>query len=155
MLCSESSVLPSLQSLLTRLPDLERGLCSIYHKKVKPVFAKQSLSVLKQFLLHSSTRNPFILICNSQLLWIRVKNNIDHGGTKSVRHVLYENENLSRPEFILADWKFYIFFARFIPFVSGIRQEVEGKVLNGMLLFIDSISMMTRLGAGMEMIIVL
>uniref|UniRef100_A0A672MMP6 DNA mismatch repair protein MSH3 n=1 Tax=Sinocyclocheilus grahami TaxID=75366 RepID=A0A672MMP6_SINGR len=33
MLCSESSVLPSLQSLLTRLPDLERGLCSIYHKK--------------------------------------------------------------------------------------------------------------------------
>ncbi|XP_026067908.1 DNA mismatch repair protein Msh3 isoform X1 [Carassius auratus] len=33
MLSSESSVLPSLQSLLTRLPDLERGLCSIYHKK--------------------------------------------------------------------------------------------------------------------------
>lgn len=45
MLCSESSVLPSLQSLLTRLPDLERGLCSIYHKKVKPVLPKQSLSV--------------------------------------------------------------------------------------------------------------
>ncbi len=84
-----------------------------------------------------------------------MKNNIGHGGTKSVRHVLYENENLSRPEFILADWKFYIFFACFIPFVSGIRQEVEGKVLNGMFLFIDSISMMTRLGAGMEMIIVL
>ncbi|TRY95911.1 hypothetical protein DNTS_021431 [Danionella cerebrum] len=33
ILCSESSVLPSLQSLLSRLPDLERGLCSIYHKK--------------------------------------------------------------------------------------------------------------------------
>uniref|UniRef100_A0A673MGE4 DNA mismatch repair protein MSH3 n=1 Tax=Sinocyclocheilus rhinocerous TaxID=307959 RepID=A0A673MGE4_9TELE len=33
ILCSESSVLPSLQSLLTRLPDLERGLGSIYHKK--------------------------------------------------------------------------------------------------------------------------
>ncbi|XP_051546592.1 DNA mismatch repair protein Msh3-like isoform X1 [Myxocyprinus asiaticus] len=33
ILLSESSVLPSLQSLLTRLPDLERGLCSIYHKK--------------------------------------------------------------------------------------------------------------------------
>ncbi|XP_067294282.1 DNA mismatch repair protein Msh3 [Pseudorasbora parva] len=33
ILCSESSVIPSLQSLLTRLPDLERGLCSIYHKK--------------------------------------------------------------------------------------------------------------------------
>ncbi|KTG41110.1 hypothetical protein cypCar_00014468, partial [Cyprinus carpio] len=33
ILSSESSVLPSLQSLLTRLPDLERGLCSIYHKK--------------------------------------------------------------------------------------------------------------------------
>ncbi|XP_058631979.1 DNA mismatch repair protein Msh3 isoform X3 [Onychostoma macrolepis] len=33
ILCSESCVLPSLQSLLTRLPDLERGLCSIYHKK--------------------------------------------------------------------------------------------------------------------------
>lgn len=33
ILSSESSVLPSIQSLLTRLPDLERGLCSIYHKK--------------------------------------------------------------------------------------------------------------------------
>ncbi|XP_017546590.2 DNA mismatch repair protein Msh3 isoform X2 [Pygocentrus nattereri] len=33
ILSSESSVLPSIQALLTRLPDLERGLCSIYHKK--------------------------------------------------------------------------------------------------------------------------
>ncbi|XP_073806844.1 DNA mismatch repair protein Msh3 isoform X6 [Danio rerio] len=33
ILSSESSVLPSIQSLLTRLPDLERGLCSIYHKR--------------------------------------------------------------------------------------------------------------------------
>jgi len=43
MLCSESTVLPSLQSLLTRLPDLERGLCSIYHKKVKSVVPKRSV----------------------------------------------------------------------------------------------------------------
>ncbi|MCI4392604.1 hypothetical protein PGIGA_G00147770 [Pangasianodon gigas] len=33
ILSSESVVLPSIQTLLTRLPDLERGLCSIYHKK--------------------------------------------------------------------------------------------------------------------------
>uniref|UniRef100_W5KL83 DNA mismatch repair protein n=1 Tax=Astyanax mexicanus TaxID=7994 RepID=W5KL83_ASTMX len=33
ILSSESSVLPSIQALLNRLPDLERGLCSIYHKK--------------------------------------------------------------------------------------------------------------------------
>lgn len=61
----------------------------------------------------------------------------------------------SRPDFILADGKLYIFLACFIPFVSGIRQEVEGKVLNGMFLFIDSISVTTRVGAGMGMIIVL
>lgn len=34
ILSSESVVLPPIQTLLTRLPDLERGLCSIYHKKV-------------------------------------------------------------------------------------------------------------------------
>ncbi|TSM85999.1 DNA mismatch repair protein Msh3 [Bagarius yarrelli] len=33
ILSSESAVLPSIQTLLTRLPDLEKGLCSIYHKK--------------------------------------------------------------------------------------------------------------------------
>ncbi|XP_062873716.1 DNA mismatch repair protein Msh3 isoform X2 [Trichomycterus rosablanca] len=33
ILSSESTALPSIQALLTRLPDLERGLCSIYHKK--------------------------------------------------------------------------------------------------------------------------
>ncbi|XP_066511228.1 DNA mismatch repair protein Msh3 isoform X2 [Hoplias malabaricus] len=33
ILSSGSSVLPSVQTLITRLPDLERGLCSIYHKK--------------------------------------------------------------------------------------------------------------------------
>ncbi|KAM9446339.1 DNA mismatch repair protein Msh3 [Clarias gariepinus] len=33
ILSSSSVVLPSIQTLLTRLPDLERGLCSIYHKK--------------------------------------------------------------------------------------------------------------------------
>ncbi|KAJ8380672.1 hypothetical protein SKAU_G00014500 [Synaphobranchus kaupii] len=33
ILSSESSALPSVQALLSRLPDLERGICSIYHKK--------------------------------------------------------------------------------------------------------------------------
>ncbi|GAA6107809.1 DNA mismatch repair protein Msh3 isoform X1, partial [Tachysurus ichikawai] len=33
ILSSESVVLPSIKNLLSRLPDLERGLCSIYHKK--------------------------------------------------------------------------------------------------------------------------
>lgn len=34
ILSSDSLVLPSIKTLLTKLPDLERGLCSIYHKKV-------------------------------------------------------------------------------------------------------------------------
>ncbi|XP_076126474.1 DNA mismatch repair protein Msh3 [Alosa pseudoharengus] len=33
ILSSDSSVVPSIMSLLKRLPDLERGICSIYHKK--------------------------------------------------------------------------------------------------------------------------
>ncbi|KAJ8414872.1 hypothetical protein AAFF_G00023950 [Aldrovandia affinis] len=33
ILSSESSTLPSVRTLLGRLPDLERGICSIYHKK--------------------------------------------------------------------------------------------------------------------------
>ncbi|KAJ8285541.1 hypothetical protein GJAV_G00027990 [Gymnothorax javanicus] len=33
ILSSESSALPSVRALLSRLPDLERGICSIYHKK--------------------------------------------------------------------------------------------------------------------------
>uniref|UniRef100_A0A8C9RHN6 DNA mismatch repair protein MSH3 n=1 Tax=Scleropages formosus TaxID=113540 RepID=A0A8C9RHN6_SCLFO len=33
VLSSESSALPSVRALLRRLPDLERGICSIYHKK--------------------------------------------------------------------------------------------------------------------------
>ncbi|XP_061117730.1 DNA mismatch repair protein Msh3 isoform X1 [Conger conger] len=33
ILSSESSALPSVRGLLRRLPDLERGICSIYHKK--------------------------------------------------------------------------------------------------------------------------
>ncbi|XP_036382705.1 DNA mismatch repair protein Msh3 [Megalops cyprinoides] len=33
ILSSKSSALPSLRALLSRLPDLERGICSIYHKK--------------------------------------------------------------------------------------------------------------------------
>ena len=39
-LCSPSaSCLSSLKGLLTQLPDLERGLCTIYHKKVGFIFA--------------------------------------------------------------------------------------------------------------------
>lgn len=34
ILSSDSSVLLNVQALLKRLPDLERGICSIYHKKV-------------------------------------------------------------------------------------------------------------------------
>ncbi|MBN3317605.1 MSH3 protein, partial [Atractosteus spatula] len=33
ILSSESSALPAVRNLLGRLPDLERGICSIYHKK--------------------------------------------------------------------------------------------------------------------------
>ncbi|XP_030647649.1 DNA mismatch repair protein Msh3 [Chanos chanos] len=33
ILSSESNILPCVRDLLVRLPDLERGLCSIYHKK--------------------------------------------------------------------------------------------------------------------------
>lgn len=62
ILSSESSVLPSLQSLLTRLPDLERGLCSIYHKKVKHVVPKQSVSVWN----NSSAQAQLPFICNSK-----------------------------------------------------------------------------------------
>uniref|UniRef100_A0A9J8D3R1 MutS homolog 3 (E. coli) n=1 Tax=Cyprinus carpio carpio TaxID=630221 RepID=A0A9J8D3R1_CYPCA len=46
ILCSESSVLPSLQSLLTRLPDLERGLCSIYQKNTLRLWAAITLHSL-------------------------------------------------------------------------------------------------------------
>lgn len=35
ILTSDSLALPSIKTLLTKLPDLERGLCSIYHKKVR------------------------------------------------------------------------------------------------------------------------
>ena len=39
-LCSPcGSCLSSLKGLLTQLPDVERGLCTIYHKKVSFTFA--------------------------------------------------------------------------------------------------------------------
>ncbi|KAG9354370.1 hypothetical protein JZ751_001077, partial [Albula glossodonta] len=45
ILSTESSILPSIRMLLGRLPDLERGICSIYHKK----------SSTQEFYLISST----------------------------------------------------------------------------------------------------
>ncbi|KAI4898341.1 hypothetical protein NFI96_024575, partial [Prochilodus magdalenae] len=55
ILSSESNVLPSIQALLTRLPDLERGLCSIYHKKCcLTMFLNNSCST-QEFYLISST----------------------------------------------------------------------------------------------------
>lgn len=36
ILLSESSVFGQIQNLLCKLPDIERGLCSVFHKKVYP-----------------------------------------------------------------------------------------------------------------------
>ena len=46
-LCSpRASCSSSLKGLLTQLPDLERGLCTIYHKKVSFTFVLSSKSAL-------------------------------------------------------------------------------------------------------------
>lgn len=54
ILLSESSVFGQIRNLLCKLPDLERGLCSVFHKKVNPslplVFSEQHHSVLVHIL---------------------------------------------------------------------------------------------------------
>ncbi|XP_031426428.1 DNA mismatch repair protein Msh3 [Clupea harengus] len=74
ILSSDSSVLPSIRSLLNRLPDLERGICSIYHKKcstqefylISSTLARlavelQTLAPLAQAQLHSSLLQSLLL----------------------------------------------------------------------------------------------
>ncbi|XP_063049779.1 DNA mismatch repair protein Msh3 [Engraulis encrasicolus] len=74
VLSSDSSVLPGLTTLLSRLPDLERGICSIYHKKcstqefylISSTLARlatelQSVAPLAQAQLHSSLLQGLLL----------------------------------------------------------------------------------------------
>ncbi|KAL2092081.1 hypothetical protein ACEWY4_011879 [Coilia grayii] len=74
VLSSDSSVVPCIRSLLNRLPDLERGICSIYHKKcstqefylISSTLARlatelQSVAPLAQAQLRSSLLQSLLL----------------------------------------------------------------------------------------------